>query len=171
MRDEGVDAALPRGVAEDVEHRGAEPSSLHRVHHGERDLGRVGARRQANESRNADEVLVAIERHDRDVIPPVDLREVRQHRWREIREVREKPLVARLGREPVERGAQRGGILGPDAAENDGLAADDAIGAKTWSYLHGAELAPRMFRERFFAMAIERRSRSAPDDSFPYREA
>jgi hypothetical protein len=145
VRNEEADPALARREDEDVEERGTEPASLHRVGHRHGKLGGVGALRQADEARDTDEHAVAIERDHGDVILAVDRREVREHRRREIREVCEKPLIPRLGGEPVERGAQRGRILGTNGSEHDGLAADDAIGPVTWSYLHGPILALACF--------------------------
>jgi hypothetical protein len=94
VRDEEADASLGRGDGEDVEERGAEPLAPHRVRDGERHLGGVGALRKANEASDADDLAASVERHDRDVVLAVDGREVRQHRGREVREVREEPLVA-----------------------------------------------------------------------------
>lgn len=145
MRDEEANASLLGRVEEDVEERRAEPAALHRVGHRDRDLGRVGPAGQADEARDTDEVTAAIERDHRDVVLAVDGREIRQHRRREVREVREKPLVARLRSEPVERGAQRGGVLRTDESQHDRLAADHAIGPETWSYLHPPIMVPACF--------------------------
>jgi hypothetical protein len=143
--DEEANPALARRTTQQVEELGAEPAALHGVGHRHGELGGVPATREADEARDADERAITIERDHRDVILSVDGREVRQHRWREVREIREKPLVARLGGEPVERGPQRGSILGTDGSEDDGLAADHAISPETWSYLHGSILALACF--------------------------